>query len=187
MSNDQPSCDRSITPVANPKSVFLAGPFKALVDPEVGQLRAFERSRYEALIDHLESRGYTVHNAHKREGWGAEFLQPEDCTRIDYEQIRNCSLFVTFPGDPASPGTHIEIGWAAALDKPIMLLLEDGYTYAFLVRGLHAIADVTSVVMPTDEIGLEAFATTLAALEDRLEHAPSGASLRIPESRTDPR
>lgn len=187
MSNDQPSCDQSSTPVASPKSVFLAGPFKALVVPEAGQLRAFERSRYEALIGHLESRGYTVHNAHKREGWGAEFLQPEDCTRIDYEQIRDCSLFVAFPGDPASPGTHIEIGWAAALGKPIMLLLEDGYTYAFLVRGLHAIADVTYVVMPTDEIGLEAFAATLAAVEDRLEHAPAQHPCESAESQADPR
>lgn len=186
MSSDHAS-ERGTPPVASPTSVFLAGPFKALVDPEAGQLRSFVRSRYEALIDHLESGGYTVHNAHKREGWGADFLQPEDCSRLDYEQIRGCSLFVAFPGDPASPGTHIEIGWAAALGKPIILLLEDGHTYAFLVRGLHTIADVTYVAMPADEIGLEGFATALAALEDRLELSTVEHPRETSEPRTGPR
>lgn len=47
------------------------------------------------------------------------------------------------PWPPRFPGTHIEIGWASALGKPIVLLLEDGADYAFLVRGLHTVADVT--------------------------------------------
>jgi nucleoside 2-deoxyribosyltransferase len=150
------------------RSVFLAGPFKALVDPETGNMRDFERMRYESLIGYLEQRGYTVHNAHKREDWGANFLEPEECTRLDWEEIDECDLFVAFPGHPASPGTHIEIGWASARRKPMLLLLGAGDTYAFLVRGLHVVADVTYVEMPTDATGLAEFARALLRLEDRL-------------------
>ncbi|MDX3570891.1 hypothetical protein [Streptomyces sp. ID05-47C] len=56
-----------------------------------------------------------------------------------------------FPGHPASPGTHIEIGWASALNKPIVLLLEANQDYAFLVRGLHTVADVTYLTFTPDE------------------------------------
>lgn len=44
-------------------------------------------------------------------------MTPQQCTKIDFEEISTCDLFVAFPGSPASPGTHIEIGWASALKK----------------------------------------------------------------------
>lgn len=65
----------------------------------------------------MEERGYAVHNAHKREKWGREFMTSEQCTEIDFVEIDKCDLFIAFPGKPASPGTHIEIGWASALKK----------------------------------------------------------------------
>lgn len=152
----------------NPRrTAFLAGPFKGVVDQKTGIMRTFDRERYEVLIDHLEDRGYTVYNAHKRESWGANFLTPEECTRLDYEQIEDCDLFVAFPGCPASPGTHIEIGWAAALGKQLMLLLEEGHTYAYLIQGLHTVGDVRFVSMPAGEIGLSQFATALEELQTR--------------------
>jgi len=151
---------------------FLAGPFKGIMDAETGMIRAFERERFEALIDHMEARGYAVNNAHKRESWGANFMAPEECTRLDYENIRDCDLFVAFPGHPASPGTHIEIGWASALGKPMILLLEEGGTYAFLIHGLHVVGDVSEVRMPTGEIGLDRFATALDTHEARHGRIP---------------
>jgi nucleoside 2-deoxyribosyltransferase len=137
------------------------------MDLEAGTIREFERRRYEALIAHLESRRYVVHNAHRREEWGERFLSPSECTALDHSEISGCDLFVAFPGYPASPGTHIEIGWASALGKPIILLLESGCEYAFLVRGLHTVADVTYVNMPSGGLGTEQFATALASAEGR--------------------
>jgi nucleoside 2-deoxyribosyltransferase len=138
------------------RSVFLGGPFKALVDAD-GNMRAEERTRLEKLIAGLEAAGYHVHNAHRRESWGAKFMTPEECTKLDFEQISASDVFVAFPGSPASPGTHIEIGWASALGKPVVLLLEDGAEYAFLVRGLHTVGNVTALTLapgedPTDRV-----------------------------------
>lgn len=127
------------------KKVFLAGPFKSLVDPKTGMMANHEKQKLLNLISFFEERGFSVHNAHKREGWGKDFMTPEECTAIDFKEISTCDLFVAFPGSPASPGTHIEIGWASALNKPIILLLEEGKDYAFLIKGLDAVANVISI------------------------------------------
>ncbi|MFF4321332.1 nucleoside 2-deoxyribosyltransferase [Streptomyces sp. NPDC001568] len=147
------------TAVQQTRSVFLAGPFKALVDAD-GAMNTEARTRFETLIERLEAEHYHVHNAHRRESWGAKFLTPDECTRLDYEEISASTVFVAFPGHPASPGTHIEIGWASALGKPIVLLLEDGVDYAFLIRGLHTVANVTYLTIgDTDTFATEVIDT----------------------------
>ncbi|MGW5735273.1 MULTISPECIES: hypothetical protein [Streptomyces] len=127
-------------------TLFLAGPFLQLLDPATGEMPPGTRAPFAALIEHFERQGFSVHNAHRREAWGAELMAPAECTPLDQEEIRKADVFVGFPGLPASPGTHIEMGWASAFDKPIVLLLEEGQEYAFLVRGLHAVATVEYVV-----------------------------------------
>ncbi|MEU8962824.1 nucleoside 2-deoxyribosyltransferase [Streptomyces sp. NPDC048491] len=149
--------------VQQTRSVFLAGPFKALVDSD-GAMNTEARNRFEVLIEGLEAEGYHVYNAHRRESWGAKFLTPDECTRLDYDEISASSVFVAIPGHPASPGTHIEIGWASALGKPIVLLLEEGKDYAFLVRGLHTVADVTYLTIG----GTEALAAEVIDTVNRL-------------------
>jgi nucleoside 2-deoxyribosyltransferase len=128
-----------------PRSVFLAGPFFQLVDPATGRMDATERQKIEKVLAHFEGRGWRVFNAHRREAWGTQFLPAAECTRLDFAEISQSELFIAFPGSPASPGTHVEIGWASALGKPIVLLLEHGRQYAFLVTGLAAVADVEFV------------------------------------------
>ncbi|WP_327235401.1 nucleoside 2-deoxyribosyltransferase domain-containing protein [Streptomyces sp. NBC_01317] len=152
------------------RSVFLGGPFKALVDAD-GTMDTEARARIEAVIDRLEKEGYQVHNAHRRESWGAKFLTPDECTRLDYDEIAASTVFVAFPGSPASPGTHIEIGWASALGKPIVLLLEEGQDYAFLVRGLHTVADVTYLTIGDTESLAAQVIDTVDHLADRADQA----------------
>lgn len=125
--------------------MFLAGPFKALVDPVSKSMSPDDIERFTRIIEHFEAKGWTVHCAHKREQWGREFMTPDTCTKIDFDEISTCDCFVAFPGVPASPGTHIEMGWASALKKPIVLLLEEARDYAFLVQGLGVISKVARV------------------------------------------
>ncbi|MGW8953947.1 nucleoside 2-deoxyribosyltransferase [Streptomyces sp. NPDC055709] len=127
-------------------TLFLAGPFLQLLDPVTGEMPEGTRTPFATLIEHFEGHGLSVHNAHRREAWGAELMQPDECTRLDQEEIKKADVFVALPGYPASPGTHIEMGWASAFEKPIVLLLEEGQEYAFLVRGLHSVATVEYVV-----------------------------------------
>ncbi|MEU1377430.1 nucleoside 2-deoxyribosyltransferase [Streptomyces triculaminicus] len=147
----RPAAD-AVTHPPGIRSVFLAGPFLQLLDPATGEMPESARSPFDTLIKHFEAQGLSVHNAHRREAWGADLMRPEVCTRIDQEEIRKADAFVALPGSPASPGTHIEIGWASAFGKPIVLLLERGRDYTFLVQGLHTVATV-EYVLHTDVAG----------------------------------
>lgn len=147
--------------------IFVAGPFKSLVAQSTGVMGVDDRARFERLIDRLELSGYIVHNAHRREGWGSAFLTAEECTRLDFDEISGCDVFVAFPGAPASPGTHVEIGWASALQKPMILLLDEGRDYAFLVNGLHAVADVIYLTVAAGE-------NVSQRVETTVEHVLSG-------------
>lgn len=138
------------------KKVFLAAPFKGLINPENSLLESNAKRKIEQIIELLELNGCEVHNAHKREGWGQDFMTPEECTEIDYNEIKNCDLFIAIPGIPASPGTHIEIGWASAFGKKIIFLLKDSKEkYAYLVRGLHMVADVKYIIYDKEDDYLE--------------------------------
>ncbi len=148
------------------KRVFLAAPFKALVKNESKLMQDSDRKKIEELISFFEEKGYLVHNAHKREAWGEKFMEPEECTYIDYHEIEKCDLFVAFPGIPASPGTHIEIGWASAFRKKIVLILcENQENYAYLVRGLNSVSDVKYIVYHSDDEYLSELAKYLEELE----------------------
>lgn len=154
----------STEPSEHRPTAFLAGPFKSLVDPRTSRMWPEDVRRFEALIGVLEDAGYRVHNAHRREAWGEQFLTPEACTEADYQEIAGCALFVALPGQPPSPGTHVEIGWASALGRPIVLLLEEDQEYAFLVRGLHVVADVSTVDAATNKGMVEGLRSALIDL-----------------------
>jgi len=127
------------------KKMFLAGPFKALVDGETQEMSQKDVSFFTSIIEFFEARGWDVHCAHRREKWGREFMTPAECTTIDHREISACDVLLASPGSPASPGTHIELGWASALRKPIVLLMEQGKEYAFLVKGLEELTEVQYV------------------------------------------
>lgn len=134
-----------LIPDAPTRSVFVAGPFMGAIDPLTGTVVTRERERLLRVIEWFESSGWLVYNAHRREQWGQSILPPDVCTELDYNEIADADLFVAFPGVPASPGTHIEVGWASAMDKPIVLLVEDVELHTFLIRGLHTVARVEYV------------------------------------------
>lgn len=103
------------------------------------------RARLQRLIQFFEARGYYVQNAHRDEDWGHNLRSPEECTRVAFNAVRLCDAFVALPGTPWSPGTHIEIGWATAHQKPVFLLLEKGCEYAALVEGILAFPTIAAI------------------------------------------
>ena len=147
-STDAPRC-----PVGT--KVFLGGPFEALLPAGGGPITADHRQRYQDLIAAFESAGCTVFSAHRNEGWGQDLLSPEECTPVDFEAVAGCDLFVAIPGDPASLGTHVEIGWASALGKPLVLLTAAGRARCALVRGIASVTEVEWVEGPSGEPEVE--------------------------------
>ncbi|MBV9022710.1 MAG: nucleoside 2-deoxyribosyltransferase [Streptomycetaceae bacterium] len=136
---------RPVLPGVN--SIFLAGPFMGLVNSAAGRMPDAVCRPFTVLIEHFEQHGIHVYNAHRREAWGEEVMAPAECTALDQKEIGDADVFVAIPGIPPSPGTHIEMGWASAFGKPIVLLMEEGREeeYGFLVRGLDSVATVEFV------------------------------------------
>lgn len=147
------------------KSVFVAGPFKGMINADSGEVSASSREWFEGLMAHLERAGWVVHNAHRREAWGSQMLQPQECTRIDFQEISASDLLVAIPGPPMSPGTHVELGWASALQKPIVVVTDDIEAEAFLVRGLSSLTRVEVVSRTSPSLHAEVMAAANRLLD----------------------
>ncbi|MCP2258154.1 Nucleoside 2-deoxyribosyltransferase [Streptoalloteichus tenebrarius] len=149
---------------ASAPTVFIGGPFKGCVDPLTGEIDPAVRRRYERLITFFRERGWTVTNAHETEAWGRGMVTPWECTERDFRWMLDCDLFVAFPGDPPSPGTHVEIGWATGLGRPVVVLLEENHAYAALVTGLPAVGAVHLVTYSDDPGFLDTLTRSVRAL-----------------------
>ncbi|MGP3970777.1 nucleoside 2-deoxyribosyltransferase [Streptomyces sp. 6N223] len=152
------------------ETVFVAAPFWAYVNKETGEFDAEAFETIDRILRHFDDKGCLVHNAHRREKWGQAFMEPSQYTVLDYEQICTSDVIIAVPGSPASPGTHIEIGWASANRVPMVLLLEAGKEYAGLLMGLDKFAPV-KILEFTGQVDLDALDDSvrevLAAAADR--------------------
>ena len=73
----------------------------------------------------------------EREAWGAAWMPGEVCAPLDMAEMRRCDAVVAYPG--RSCGVGIELGWATAWGKPIILLLEHSRSYSPVLCGLSAL------------------------------------------------
>ena len=152
------------------ETVFVAAPFWSYVNKETGEFDGTAFGSINRILQHFDDQGCVVYNAHRREKWGQAFMEPSEFTPLDYEQICASDLIVALPGSPASPGTHIEIGWASANKVPMVLLLEVGKEYAGLLMGLDKLAPVQTLEVD-GELDLE-------LLDDAIEKVLLAASDR---------
>lgn len=159
------------------RTVFVGGPFFGLVNPATGEMDDTEKRKIQLLLEYFDAAGCTVYNAHRREAWGKAFLTAPECVLRDYNEIAESDLFIAFPGDPASPGTHIEIGWASALRKPTVLLLAEGGHYTFLVTGLHTVANLEIVTYQGDFGFMDGFEDAMRKVMARHQDAVAAAAL----------
>ena len=117
---------------------MVIAPFSAWMDWEKNEMFPEKRQLLENVIGTLENHGYEVLSAHRREKWGKEWWPADECTKLDYKWVEKSDLVVALPGDPASGGTHIELGWRTAHGRNLAVLLENDGKYSPLVHGLGA-------------------------------------------------
>jgi hypothetical protein len=116
------------------KAVFLSGPFTQLL--RGNELPVEFRERLTAVIDHLEAKGWSVDNAHRRERWGARLDSPYTAANADLDGIEKAGVLVAFLGTPPSPGVQLEIGFALARNKKIVLIADEDDQMPYLIRGM---------------------------------------------------
>jgi nucleoside 2-deoxyribosyltransferase len=66
-------------------------------------------------------------------------LAPEICTPADFTAMTRCDVVCALVGRPPSGGVAVELGWASALAKPVLLLVDTESGASPLITGLDAI------------------------------------------------
>ena len=147
---------------------MVIAPFSAWMDWDRKEMFPEKRQLLESVIGTLESHGYEVLSAHRRENWGKDWWPADECTKLDYKWVKTSNLVVALPGDPASGGTHIELGWRSAHGKNLAVLLENGAKYSPLVNGLgDAFENVDYIQYGNQGECLESLRTYLVKIEQK--------------------
>jgi nucleoside 2-deoxyribosyltransferase len=150
--------------------VFLAAPFAQWVSPD-GLVDQKWRDRLETLRLHLLNAAMPVFSAHHNEGWGAGWLPSAVCVPNDFRAMETCDVVCAYLGTPASAGVCVELGWAAAMRKPVLLVMDRGVKHSQMIEGLATITHVRQLVLAdgwTDAATVEIFDATRDLADDWL-------------------
>lgn len=88
-----------------------------------------------------------VYIALEREEFGKKKMYGSDCTIPDYEAIKESDVLLAIPED--SMGVSIEIGWASALKKEVIVLLDKNYKQTELCKAINSITPGTTINIDT--------------------------------------
>ena len=147
-------------PRSTATTVFVGGPIQYAVKSD-GSFHAGTRGAIERVIASLADAGHEVLSAHVYENFGemdVSGMFQQVCLR-DHLWMRQCDVFVAvLPLDQDgnvihSAGTSVELGWASALGKPIVLVCDTEPKYSHLVIGLDAVARVIKVDIDHEDLG----------------------------------
>lgn len=126
--------------------VYISAPFRMhsseVEGREYGVLNSENYKQFLESIERLIKKlGFKVCLPHRDEGqWGNIYISPEEITEICFNLIRSNDILVVFPGK--SRGVHIEIGYAAALGKKLLIFLSKGEKESTLLKGISHITEM---------------------------------------------
>jgi nucleoside 2-deoxyribosyltransferase len=123
--------------------VFLSAPLtQYLADGGPSALMDSFREHWNGLAEALERSGHQVISAHRREIWGASIDSPDVALKDDLEGLRASDLVLAYIGSPPSPGVQLELGYAIAHHKSILVFIDEGQDTPYLVRGFPQMANL---------------------------------------------
>lgn len=100
--------------------IFISCPFNKYIKENVFtnmEIKQFTEEVYSMCLEYVNE----VFLALKREEYGAKPLSTYSCS-MDYEELLDSDLIIAIPED--SMGVAIELGWATAMNKEIILILD---------------------------------------------------------------
>ena len=141
--------------------VFLAAPFTSFLQKKKGTVDTGFRNKLQKIIDLISQSGHTVLSSHLRENWGKDLMPPQEAAPLDLNLIKECDLVIAYLNSQPS-GVFVELGWASALKKKIVILTEIPVTeLSPLVQGLPSISDVTFLFFRNENELLKELQTVL--------------------------
>ncbi|MFF3994205.1 nucleoside 2-deoxyribosyltransferase [Streptomyces cyaneofuscatus] len=133
--------------------VFVGGPIQHAILPNgfVPELQ----DAIQTAISVAEENGANTFSAHRVEEFGEQTaaFTPEQVSVRDFRWMRKCDVFV--PVLPVledltlrrTDGTHVELGWATALGRPVVLITKQPFvdSASHLLKGLHRVGTVRTI------------------------------------------
>lgn len=125
--------------------VFLAFPFSNIISGDSKIVDQQYQLFLSKIRNHIINEGFEVFLAHYREKWGKALMTAQECTPLDLMEMQDSDLVIAFPGSPISGGVHIELGWASALKKKVVLFLKRDEQYSPLILGMDTVTNAKIV------------------------------------------
>ncbi|WP_019853854.1 nucleoside 2-deoxyribosyltransferase [Actinopolyspora mortivallis] len=123
--------------------VFLAARFGGHVT-ETG----FVLERKKEILTYynrLRADGASVFSSHINEAWGEEGLPPEECMRDDLRALTASDCLCALVDDSPSAGVAFELGYAASMRRPTVVVTLDFSRLSSMIRGMGELLDLQVV------------------------------------------
>ncbi len=139
-------------------TVLIGGPIQYAIESD-GSFNLKLRYLIDTVINKAKALGYNVLSAHIYESFGELDVSgkySEVCSR-DFGWMNQCDVFIAIlPLKPNgeiihSNGTAVELGWASALKKTIIIIRDSAPKYSHLVAGLNAITKVKDLYINSND------------------------------------
>lgn len=119
------------------KKIFIACPISKYLTLD-GMDKDFEnfiKKVYKICCNYSDN----VFLALEREKYGKNKMYGSDCTIADYNEMKTTDILVAIPED--SMGVSVEIGWASAMKKKIVVFCDKKYHQSELIKSINSIVD----------------------------------------------
>ena len=128
------------------KKVFIACPISKHYKKE--KIDEDYRLFIECLYKNLKTKYKNVFLALEREKYGENKMEGSECTPLDFEEMKSTDILIALPED--SMGVAVEVGWASALNKEIVLILDQKYVVSPLIECIGTVTDCKSYSINTN-------------------------------------
>lgn len=127
------------------KEIYLASPISKYVRNGMNiDYTSTIDSVYELLCKYGK-----VYYPLKKEAYGEDKKSGSGdvCTKVDFDKVNESDLIVAFPED--SQGVSVEIGWASATKKNILIFIDKKYHQSELIRFIDTITPAKKIIIDT--------------------------------------
>ena len=142
--------------MADKNEIMLASPIGKYLTQE-GVKEDFGQAMKE-IYSYIENYTDKIAFSLKREEYGKKKMWGDVCTPLDYEDIKNCKYLIAFPED--SCGVAVELGWASAMQKEMLVFVDENHRTSELVKYINLVTSAKVVTINTIN-GYEAVMPTI--------------------------
>lgn len=145
--------------------IFIACPISKYLTDD-GMERSFENFIKE-VYKTCKRYSDNVFMALYREQYGLARMEDEVCTPLDYKEMLDANYVIAIPED--SMGVAVELGWASAMKKNILLIMNTKYKASPLINALGTVANVEKITVPPQKGYNEVQAELIKSIEMYLD------------------